>query len=130
METPENEKILFELDQQKKSTDFALIRTNVPPSDKEEKSKNDFHRQHGKEWRKMKFVNLICWEIKHKGRRINEIEGSEMAENFVNHLRERKETKLPDWFFKDKIIKRTVDDKGKFKGSAFSPKNPWNHKIL
>jgi len=112
IETPDNEQILLGLEQQKKSTDFALIRTNVPPSDKEEKSKNDFHRQHGKEWRKMKFVNLICWEIKHKGRRLNEIEGSEMAENFVNHLKERKETKLPDWFFKDKIIKRSVDDQG------------------
>lgn len=112
IETPENEQILLDLEQQKKSTDFALIRTNVPPSDKEEKTKNDFHRQHGKEWRKMKFVNLICWEVKHKGRRLNEIEGSEMAENFVNHLKERKETKLPDWFLKDKIIKRSVDDQG------------------
>ena len=62
----------------------------------------------------MKFVNLICWEIKHKGRRLNEIEGSEMTENFVNHLKERKETKLPDWFLRDKIITRSVDDQGKF----------------
>ena len=103
---------MLSLEQQKKSTDFTLICTNIPPSDKEEKSKNDFHRENDKEWRKMKFVSLICWEIKHKGQRLNEIEGSEMAQNFVNHLKKRKETKLPDWFFKDKIIKRSVDEQG------------------
>ena len=106
--------ILLGLEQQKKSTDFALILTNIPPSDKKEKSKFDFHRQNCKEWEKLKFVNLICWQIKHKGLRLNEIEGSDMADNFVNHLKERQETKLPDWFIKNKIIKRSVDDQGYF----------------